>query len=36
MPNLEEKIAALEARLNVLEAERGILQALYRYGHVVD
>jgi hypothetical protein len=36
MSNLEEKVAELEARLKVLEAERGILQALYRYGHVVD
>jgi len=36
MSNLEERVAELEARLNLLEAERGILQTLYRYGHVVD
>jgi 3-phenylpropionate/cinnamic acid dioxygenase small subunit len=29
-------IADLEARLAVLEAERGVLQTLYRYGHSID
>jgi ketosteroid isomerase-like protein len=29
-------IADLEARLALLEAERGVLQTLYRYGHSID
>jgi hypothetical protein len=36
MPNLEGKVAQLEARVKMLEAEREILQALYKYGHVWD
>src|SRR3954463_7097727 len=29
-------IADIEARLALLEAERGVLQTLYRYGHSID
>lgn len=34
--NTASDIAALTARLDLLEAERGVLRTLYRYGHAID
>ncbi len=36
LSDLDKRVEALEERLKVLEAERGILLTLYRYAHTID
>ena len=34
--NADERLATLEARVAVLEAERGVVANMYRYAHAID